>query len=48
LCLLLFGLNILDVSANFFFWVIFFRFCFLKEQCKYLAKEGNILRNKAL
>lgn len=24
------------------------RFCFLKEQCKHLAKEGNLLRKKAL
>ncbi|XP_066352592.1 WPP domain-associated protein-like isoform X1 [Miscanthus floridulus] len=24
------------------------RFCFLKEQCKHLAKEGNLLKKKAL
>jgi hypothetical protein len=26
----------------------FHRFCLLKEQCKHLAKEGNLLRKKAL
>ena len=28
--------------------LFFYRFCLLKDQCKHLAKEGNLLKKKAL